>query len=146
MVNTCPVVLRLMSSEGRGRASHTAPHGQHTHSQDVAKAPMGAALCTFPVGPDKGQDHSLFLSALEAINRLNLKLRVLAGEVLSEQIHLKQKAEPIFHYQTRDCKRPASPALQEWSRGALQRLQQQQAAVTLCVVSPPPPPRLVAFS
>lgn len=71
------------------------------------KASMGAALCTFPVGPDKGQDHCLLLSALEAINRLNLELRVLAGEALSEQVHLKQKAGPRSHHQVRGLQDPS---------------------------------------
>lgn len=63
---------------------------QHQHSlPGCAQGSMGATPRTFPVGPDEGQDHSLLLSALEAINRLNLKLRVLAGEALPEQIHLK---------------------------------------------------------
>lgn len=60
-----------------------------------------AVLYTFPVGPDKGQDHSLLLTALKAINRLNLQLRVLVREALSEQIHLKRKAEPRCHHQVR---------------------------------------------
>lgn len=59
------------------------------------------ALHTFPVGPDKGQDHSLLLSALKAVNRLDLQLRVLVREALSEQIHLKQKAGPRCHQQVR---------------------------------------------
>lgn len=63
---------------------------------------MGAILRTFPVGPDKGQDHGLLLSALEAINRLNLELGVLAGEALPEQIHLKQKAGLRSRRQVRD--------------------------------------------
>lgn len=71
--------------------SSTCLQDQRPHSQAVHKAPMGAALRTFPVGPDKGQDHGLLLSALEAINRLNLELGVLVGEALSEQVHLKQK-------------------------------------------------------
>ena len=62
---------------------------------------MGATR-TFPVGPDEGQDHGLLRSALEAINRLNLELRVLAGEALPEQIHLKQKTGLRSHGQVRD--------------------------------------------
>lgn len=60
-----------------------------------------AVLHTFPVGPNKGQNHSLLLAALKAINRLNLQLRVLVREALSEQIHLKQKAELRCHHQVR---------------------------------------------
>ena len=48
---------------------------------------------TFVIAPDKGDNHCLFLSALEPIHRLDLQTWVLGCQALSQQLHLHHTSQ-----------------------------------------------------